>query len=111
MLKLIPAVKHLEIKAGFLAKKAISFENTALDARLVKALNKLPVAKDGAKVSVNLTGAEGEGYTLDVAETAITITKNKQSQAYKLKNEPCVRKHTRLILIIRCMILSQIFMI
>ena len=100
MLKLIPAVKHLEIQDGFLAKKAISFENTALDARLVKALNKLPVAKDGAKVSVNLTGAEGEGYTLDLAENAITITAgNPQGAFYAIQtlrqmfteeNVPCV---------------------
>ena len=41
MLKLIPAVKTLEIKKGFLTQKAISFEKSGLDARLAGALSKL----------------------------------------------------------------------
>ena len=74
MVKLIPAVKSLEVKEGFLAKKAISFENKGLDARLVKALSKLPQAENGAALTVTVTGMEGESYTLDVAENAIAIT-------------------------------------
>ena len=74
MVKLIPAVKSLEVKEGFLAKKAISFENKGLDARLVKALSKLPQAENGAALTVTVTGTEGESYTLDVAENAIAIT-------------------------------------
>ena len=71
MLKLIPAAKKLEIKAGKLTKKAISFDKAGLDPRLVKALCKLPTAEDGTKLSVTLTGEAGEGYTLDVAENAV----------------------------------------
>ena len=41
MLKLIPAVKTLEIKKGFLTQKAISFDKSGLDARLAGALSKL----------------------------------------------------------------------
>ena len=74
MVKLIPAVKSLEVKEGFLAKKAISFENKGLDARLVKALSKLPLAENGAALTVTVTGTEGESYTLDVVENAIAIT-------------------------------------
>ena len=81
-MKLIPAVKVLEIKDGYLAKKAISFDDAGLDPRLVKALNKLPLAEDGPKVSVNLTGAVGEGYTLDVAEDAISITADSNAGAF-----------------------------
>lgn len=82
MLKLIPAVKTLEIKKGFLAKKAISFAYTGLDPRLLTALSKLPQAKDGAAVTVTLTGKGGEGYTLDVAERAISITAGSEAGAF-----------------------------
>ena len=82
MLKLIPAVKTLEIKEGFLAQKAISFDKTDLDSRLVKALNKLPQAQTGAFVTVTVTGKGGEGYTLDVAETAISITAGCEAGAF-----------------------------
>ena len=82
MLKLIPAVKSLEIKDGFLAKKAISFENKGLDDRLLKALFKLPVAKDGAAVTIILTGKGGEGYALDVAEKTVAITAGSEAGAF-----------------------------
>ena len=68
MLKLIPAVKHLEIKDGFFAKKAISFENADLDARLVKALNKLP-----EQLRAVVTLRYFAGYTLEETATALDI--------------------------------------
>ena len=82
MLKLIPAVKSLEIKEGFLAQKAISFDKIGLDGRLVKALSKLPQAERGTKVAVKLTGEGGEGYTLDVAENGIAITAGSEAGAF-----------------------------
>lgn len=82
MIQLIPAVKVLKENPGFLAKKAISFDNTDLDPRLVKALGKLPAAEDGAVLSVALTGQAGESYTLDVAENAITITAGDPAGAF-----------------------------
>ena len=82
MLKLIPAVKTLEVKKGCLIKKAIFFDVTGLDARLVKALSKLPQTENGAKVTVTLTGKGGEGYTLDVTETAIAITAGSEAGAF-----------------------------
>jgi len=74
MLKLIPAVKTLEIKDNYLCKKAISFETEGLDPRLVKALQKLPVAAEGTPLTITLTGGEGERYTLDIEQAAIKIT-------------------------------------
>lgn len=74
MLKLIPAVKTLKIKENYLCKKAISVETEGLDHRLVKALQKLPVAADGAPLTVTLTGGEGEAYTLDITREDIAIT-------------------------------------
>ena len=74
MLHLIPAVKSLTLQDGNFTGKAIRFREEGLDARLVKALKKLPQAAEGAPVTVTLTGGEGEAYTLDVAEDSITIT-------------------------------------
>ena len=82
MIKLIPAVKVLKENSGYLAKKAISFDNADLDPRLVKALGKLPVAENGAVLTVKLTGEAGEGYTLGVAENAITITAGNPQGAF-----------------------------
>lgn len=82
MLKLIPAVKTLEIKEGFLTQKAISFDNTGMDSRLVKALSKLPVAENGAVVTITVTGKGGEGYALDVAENAVSITAGSAAGAF-----------------------------
>lgn len=74
MLNLIPAVKSLKIQEGYLTKKAISFNKAGVDPRLAKALCKLPMADGGTKLTLVLTGEAGEGYTLEVAEEAITIT-------------------------------------
>ncbi|MBO5867295.1 MAG: family 20 glycosylhydrolase [Oscillospiraceae bacterium] len=74
MLNLIPAVKVLKIGEGYLSQKAISFDSAALDSRLVKALKKLPLNPRGAKLTISLTGGEGESYTLQVAEDSICIT-------------------------------------
>ena len=42
MLKLIPAVKHMETYGNFFCSQAICFEEDNLDDRLLKALRKLP---------------------------------------------------------------------
>ncbi len=72
MLSLIPEVKKLAYSGGLLAKKAVCPEKTE-DARLEKAMAKLPQAPDGAVLSVKLTGGEGEGYSLRVEENKITV--------------------------------------
>lgn len=82
MLNLIPAVKSLKIQNGFLAQKAISFDKAGLDPRLAKALAKLPQAEKGAAVTVTVTGKGGEGYTLTVAEAAISITAGSEAGAF-----------------------------
>ena len=73
MLHLIPAVKSLEIRDGFLCKKAISFYNVGVDPRLVTALTKLPTDPEGVPVTLSVDPGEGEDYTLTVSENAIAI--------------------------------------
>ena len=82
MLSLIPAVKSLKMQEGKLRKKAIYFDETGMDPRLIKALQKLPTTPDGAKLTVSLTGEAGEGYTLSVTEEAIAITAESPAGAF-----------------------------
>ncbi len=72
MLKLIPQVKTLQIREGYLTKKAIFFNDTPADSRLTKALGALPAAADGAVLTLEV-GAEGEAYELWIEEKAIRI--------------------------------------
>jgi len=72
MLHLIPQVKKLEFLGGPLMKKTVCPEKTE-DIRLQKAISKLPVSPDGAKLSVSVTGGEGEGYRLRVEKEMITV--------------------------------------
>lgn len=72
MLKLIPAVKNLELQDGFLGKNAI-IPCPCADARLEKALGKLPCAAEGVPVTVVVSGDGSEGYRLTVEENAIEI--------------------------------------
>ena len=69
---LIPQVKKLEVKKGFLTSRAICLPEH-MDIRLLKALKKLPVAENGVPVGITVTGTEGESYTLDIAPERITI--------------------------------------
>lgn len=80
MLKLIPAVKTLEIKQGYLSKKAIFFDNS-YDNRLVTALSNLPVSNDGVEVKIEVCGNVGEGYELEIGE-AICIKADSLAGAF-----------------------------
>ena len=69
---LIPQVKKLEFKEGFLSAHAICLPK-GVDPRLLKALQKLTVAENGTAVDIFITGAAGENYTLDIAPDRIAI--------------------------------------
>lgn len=72
MLKLIPAVKNLQIREGFLRKKAI-IPPACPDSRLSKAFAKLPCAPDGVTVMLTIGGDGSEGYRLTVEIDRIAI--------------------------------------
>ncbi|MBQ7091007.1 MAG: beta-N-acetylhexosaminidase, partial [Clostridia bacterium] len=72
MIHLIPQPKKLIEADGFLAKKAFFCADLPADERLVAAIRKLPLAEDGAALTVAY-GAGGEGYTLTVSEDAVSI--------------------------------------
>ena len=73
MINLIPAVKTLEIRSGFLTKHAVCYDGTGLDGRLPSALKKLPYDESGAELTVSVKGEEGEAYTLQIDENRIAI--------------------------------------
>lgn len=81
MLHLIPAVKSLVQTGGTLAAKAVA-PGATYTARLDKALQALPVAADGAPLSLSFGEGEGEGYTLTVKENAIAITADSECGAF-----------------------------
>lgn len=73
MLNIIPRVKTLEIKNGFLGKKAIFYNGITVDDRLLSALSHLPYDKTGIKVDICVTGDTGEEYELWIDEDAVNI--------------------------------------
>ena len=73
MLKLIPAVKNMQIYSNFLSNRSVCYDAATLDSRLAAALQRLPFDPQGAKLDIRVTGTSGESYTLSVKENAITI--------------------------------------
>ena len=75
MLNLIPNVKTLNYKEGFLSKKSIYYNNLNCDQRVLKVLEKLPFSEDGAKLNINIVirGQDREGYELTIDEKGIQI--------------------------------------
>ena len=74
MMNFIPKPKKLTVKAGFLNKTAIDPSCKTDDERLNKAIAKLPLKKDGAKLFIHKGTGESESYTLDIEPESITIT-------------------------------------
>lgn len=82
MIALIPSVKTLEQKQGFLAKKTISFVPGVYDNRLCKALEKLPNDPAGTPLTIAISGCEGDGYSLQIREDAIAIEAESPAGAF-----------------------------
>lgn len=92
-MNLIPNVKSLEIRNGFLNKRTITFNEDNLDTRLVLALKKLPCAPNGTKVEISINavceeaaevfqGQISEGYELYVGEDYISVRSNSTAGAF-----------------------------
>ncbi len=75
MLHLIPKVKKLETKEGYLLNKAIFCDTAGLDARLISALGALNTNEGGTPLKFSVgEDAQDESYALSVAEREIRIT-------------------------------------
>ena len=74
MLHLIPKVKRLEIKEGYLLNKAIFCDTAGLDGRLVSMLGTLSADESGTPLIFSVgEDAKDESYTLSVGEREIRI--------------------------------------
>lgn len=73
MIKLIPAVKHIEIYSNFFLGQGLCYEENSIDSRLLSALKKLPYNKAGAKLDICIAGHTGEGYELSINENDVRI--------------------------------------
>lgn len=74
MLNIIPNVKTLEIKDGFIEKAAIYYKDLAADKRVLLAIKALPYDELGVKFEICISGVCGEGYELHIHKDSIKIT-------------------------------------
>ncbi|MBR0307083.1 MAG: hypothetical protein IIX07_09755, partial [Lachnospiraceae bacterium] len=82
MLKLIPAVKHLEIKEGVWNGSAITLKNTDIDHRLQTALADMTSAEGGIPLEISLEESENEAYKLQIDEMGIHIIAGSEAGAF-----------------------------
>ena len=81
---LIPQPKSVERRGGFLNTTGLACMSEIEDARIQSALNKLPLASDGAAFILHITGENGEGYAMDITEESVTVTaKSSQQEEYR----------------------------
>jgi len=81
MLHLIPQVKQLVCKDGFLKSSSVRYDIPS-DARLAKALEKLPASPNGAELILTVSGSAGEGYALWVEQDRIRIDAQSPAGAF-----------------------------
>ena len=82
MLKLIPAVKHLEIKEGVWNGSAITLKNTDIDHRLQTALEVMTDDESGIPLEICVTGGQTEAYKLAINENGILIEADAEAGAF-----------------------------
>lgn len=82
MINLIPMPKKITIKDGYFEYNTVKVLSGSLDGRLNKALLKLPLSDGGAELEIDISGAEGEGYIIDVGTEKIAISADSAAGAF-----------------------------
>lgn len=82
MMHLIPGVKHQENKNGILGKKAINYNKTGYDKRILQALAKLPYDDNGTCLEIEIEDGNGEAYELQIDKDNILIKANGLAGAF-----------------------------
>ncbi len=72
-MKLIPAVKFLEEKGGYLNFNFVKYDLSFIPTELRKAVECLPLGENGVNLSLNIKGQEGEGYEIYLNNEGIVI--------------------------------------
>jgi len=79
---LIPTPKKIEIKEEKVTYNSVAPFESDIDSRVKKAIEKLPSNKNGAKLTVNISGEKGEEYTLDLLVDEIIISAKSAQGAF-----------------------------
>ena len=96
MLKLIPAVKHLEVFDGYLRSKGVCYCNAIPDTRIAIALEKLPYDANGVTLTLSCGDQGGEGYEIWIKESEIQITAESPAGAfYAIQTLRQILKHDK----------------
>lgn len=97
MLNLIPQVKVLEIKSGFVSKASIYYENLNCDTRILDALKAISFDSCGTKVDISVSNESGEGYELCIDENGIDIrAEGNEGAFYAVQTLRQIFKHDKI---------------
>ena len=97
MLNLVPSVKKLDIKNGFLDKTTINYKDITCDSRIITALSKLPFDEEGTKIHINILQEQGEEYELRIDSEGIWIEASGPAGAfYAVQTLRQIWKHKRI---------------
>lgn len=81
-MNLLPKPQMLEIKDGFLQSKVVCVNNLCADERIAKALWVFEQCESGLPLTLKCSDGIGEGYTLDICGSGITITGNSSAGVF-----------------------------
>ena len=100
MIKLMPQVKLLNIKDGFLANKSLNISNLNCDIRLIEALSFFNCSVDGSPVIIETVDMGKEEYELIINTDSISIRARDSAgafyaiqtlrQIFREENVPCL---------------------
>lgn len=100
-MQLLPEVKKLEIRDGFLPAPCLAPFSGEVDSRLKKVIDMFPSNENGIPLVINCGGGRSESYTLEISSDAITITSEGLNgafyalqtlrQIFKQGNIPCLK--------------------
>ncbi|MBQ2815412.1 MAG: family 20 glycosylhydrolase [Clostridia bacterium] len=100
MIKLMPQVKSLNIKDGFLANKSLNISNLNCDIRLIEALSFFNCSVDGSPVIIETVDMGKEEYELIINTDSISIRARDSAgafyaiqtlrQIFREENVPCL---------------------
>lgn len=72
-MNLIPLPRKIIEKGGSISYTALRCDDNIADNRIKQALEKLPLAADGARLNIEIGNGEKEAYTLDITENSVLI--------------------------------------
>ena len=81
-MNIIPYPKKISESSTEIKYRAIKEKPAVGDARVEKALGKLPYSPSGAELEINISGNSGEGYKLRLEEAVVRIDAQSAAGAF-----------------------------